>query len=144
MKGPDGVQGGRLHGGCRLHRPLAGRPRLVDARATTIYAWIEWGIFQRLDKKAEALLAGKAGKDSPTTSTFLTDWREVAATAVELGSDPLSVIARLPAVMSARGESLDDLQQDLAGTREKFGLGFVAANAKLPAPAVPYLTKASR
>jgi hypothetical protein len=113
--------------------------RLSATRATAVHAWIEWGIFQLLEKKTVPLLA--AFESRSAEAAFLEAWRDLATTAVQLGSDPLGVITRFPAAAAARGETLDELQQDLARVREKFGLGFVAATSGLPPTALPYLTK---
>jgi hypothetical protein len=113
--------------------------RASNARATAVHAWIEWGIFNLLEKKAADLFAG--GESRAADAAFLDAWRNVAALAVQLGADAPGVIARFPAAAAARGENLDDLQRDLAQVREKFGLGFAATGSDLPATALPYLSK---
>jgi hypothetical protein len=113
--------------------------RLSAARATAVHAWIEWGIFDLLEKKAAGLLAHADAR--ATEATFLDAWRDVAATAVQLGSDPLGVIAKFPTAVTTRGETLDDLRRALADVREKFGVGFAASISDLPPTALPYITK---
>ena len=111
--------------------------RLDAVRAGAVHAWIEWGIYQLLDRKASRLLGNSDVPPSPG-SVALEDWKHIAATAVRLGSEPLAVLAEFPAALAARGESLAELQQDLARVREKFGVSFAASHADLPATALPY------
>jgi chromosome segregation ATPase len=115
--------------------------RLATTRGAAVHSWIEWGLFQLQEKKAAALLAGAGNK--PGESSFLEAWRDVAEVSVQLGSDPLDVIATFPAKAAARGESLDELRRDLAGGREKFRLSFLTTDVSLPATALPYVVKGS-
>jgi hypothetical protein len=117
--------------------------RLNAARAAALHTWIEWGIFHLLDKRASQLLASGEAPSSPE-SPILESWKHIASTAVRLGSEPLAVIAEFPATMAARGESLDELQQDLARVREKFGVSVAASNSDLPSMATPYIVKDRR
>jgi hypothetical protein len=113
--------------------------RRSAARGMAVHAWIEWGLFQLQEKKATALLASAEGQSGQPS--FLEAWRVVAAASVQLGSDPINVIATFPAQAAARGESLDPLRKDLAEGREKFRLAFVTTSTDLPATAQPYLAK---
>ena len=115
--------------------------RRTAARGTAVHAWIEWGLFQLQEKKAAALLTGAESQSGQPA--FLAAWRDVAAVSVQLGSDPLGVIAAFPVQAAARAESLDELRKDLADGREKFRLAFVTASTDLPALAQAYLTKGS-
>jgi hypothetical protein len=115
--------------------------RRSTARATAVHAWIEWGLFQLQEKKAAALLVGAEGQSR--APSFMTAWHDLAAVSVQLGSDPLSVIAAYPAQVAARGETLDSLRQDLESVRDKFILSFVATSTDLPPAVLPYLTKGS-
>ena len=115
--------------------------RLATTRGTVVHAWIEWGLFQLQEKKAAALLAGAENK--PGRPSFLEAWRDVAEVSVQLGSDPLDVIAAFPAKAAARGESLDELRRDLAGGREKFRLSLLTTDVGFPATAQPYVAKGS-
>jgi hypothetical protein len=108
-------------------------------RTAAVHAWIEWGIFQWLEKRSAQLVTG--GESRSTDPDFLEDWRAVAATSVQLGSDPLEVIARFPAEMAARGEEFEEIRQDLARVREKFGIGFVLTRSELGPGVQPYLMR---
>jgi hypothetical protein len=111
--------------------------RRSSTRGMAVHAWIEWGLFQLQEKRAAALLAG--GENKSAQPSLLQAWREVAEVSVQLGSDPLEVIAAFPAQAASRGENLDELRRDLAGGREKFRLSFVTTSVGLPATALPYL-----
>jgi hypothetical protein len=115
--------------------------RLSTTRATAVHAWIEWGIFHLLEKKAASLLAGTERESAE--AEFLDAWRDVADVAVRLGSDPLGVIIQLPVAPTVPRQDLDALRRNLAGMREKFGLGFARKNSDVPPTARPYFTEES-
>jgi hypothetical protein len=113
--------------------------RLNTIRGTAVHAWIEWAFFQLQDKKAEALLDKADNRGD--SNDFLPAWRDVAALSVQLGSDPLEVIAKFPSPAPGRAEEMEQLKRELANTREKFGLSFVATDSNLPTTALPFLQK---
>lgn len=113
--------------------------RLSTTRATAVHAWIEWGIFHLQEKKASSLLAGTERESAE--AGFMDAWRDIADVAVRLGSDPLGVIAQFPTSTTGRGENLDELRRDLAGVRERFGLGFARKNSDVPRTAWPYFAE---
>ena len=117
------------------------RSRLSGARQRALVAWIEAGIYEYLDRQAEAALTSLLARGPDTAR--LQSLRTVAVTAAQLSSDSSSVIARFPAELAARGESLDPVRRDLATLRTTLGFTFDAAAPDFPSALRSYLPEAT-
>ncbi len=112
------------------------RARTRDARLRALAAWIETGVNRFLDQQVEAALTPLLAQGPDAVR--LRALRQLAATTAELGADAETALARLPAALAARGETLAGIQRELHALRTAPGLAFTSSRTDLPAALQPY------
>ncbi len=110
--------------------------RAREQRQRTLATWIETGVYRFLDRQAEVALAPLLVPGA--TAAHLRAFRLIAETAAQLGAAPDATLARLPAALAARGETLTDIQRELSALRTAPELTFTATRADLPAALQAY------
>ena len=117
------------------------RARASGASQRVLTAWVEAGIYQYLDREAESVLTSLLAQGPDATR--LQSLRAVAATAAQLSAEPNGVIARLPAELATRGQSLDPVRRELAALRASLGVTFDAPSPDFPSALRPFLPEAT-
>lgn len=105
--------------------------RLRDARVRALTAWIETGAYRFLDQQVDAALTPLLARGPE--AAHLRALRLLAETTAQLGADPAATLARLPATLTARGETLANIQRELTALRTMPELAFTATHSDLPA-----------
>ena len=113
--------------------------RLTGEQAKGMYDLVEWGIGNVLDKRTEKLMQEAYSNGMDTALLF--KFRDAVTAAAQLGSDTLGVVERVPKAMTENGESMEELQRDLAEAKQKFGLSLISTYTDIPGPLLPYLMK---
>lgn len=110
--------------------------RSRDSRQRALTAWIETGVYRFLDQQADAALTPLLARGPDAAQ--LRALRLLAETTAQLGAAPEATLARLPATLAARGETLAGIQRELTALRALPELAFTASRADLPAVLQPY------
>lgn len=114
--------------------------RLRDARQRALTAWLETGVYRVLDQQADAALGPLLAREPD--AAHLRALRLLAETTAQLGAAPDATLARLPATLAARGETLAGIQRELIALRAMPELAFAATRADLPATLQAYWPEA--